>query len=235
MNRDGITRRRALALLGGAVLLSACGRSDDDEAADEAADPTTTTPAAAATGAVTPDMFGAAASCAVTPEQTEGPFYIDVDKLRSDVREDRPGVPLRVAARVLHADGCTPLKDALFEIWHCDANGAYSSGSATFLRGGRPTNADGIAVITTVYPGWYQGRAVHVHAKVHLSNREALTTQFYFDEAVTTEVYKQAPYDRRGAPSTTNARDSIYRRETMLTLKKDGDGYLGLITLGVQA
>jgi protocatechuate 3,4-dioxygenase beta subunit len=92
-----------------------------------------------------------------------------------------------------------------------------------------------VATITTIYPGWYQGRAVHIHAKVLLNNNEALTTQLYFDDAVSREVYKTAPYSRRGAYDTSNADDRIYRRDTTLTTAKEGDCYVGRITVGVKA
>jgi len=209
-------------------------------------------------------MFKGAAACSLTPEQTEGPYYIDLDKIRSDIREDRQGTPLRLAVRVMDADGCTPVKDAVFEVWHCDAGGLYSgfeqasqagagrrgggpasaapvTGEAAgtdqtgYLRGAQVTNADGIAVITTVYPGWYQGRTVHIHAKVQLNNRESLTTQLYFDDKLSDEVYAKAPYGLRQGPRTLNGDDNIYRRQTTITASKEGDGYLGLITMGISA
>lgn len=259
MTRREISRRQALTMLGaagvGAAVLGACGSDGDDAATATSSSSSSTTGAgsasssttattggsagSAATGAVTRDAFQSAGSCMVTPEQTEGPYYIDVDNVRSDIREDRQGTPLRVAARVVDTDGCTPVKDAVFEIWHCDAGGVYSGfGSAPqerFLRGAQVTNADGIAEITTVYPGWYQGRAVHIHAKVHLNNREALTTQFYFDDSVSDTVFVSAPYTSRTGNRTRNSSDGIYRRETMLTVSKYGDGYLGLITIGISA
>jgi len=255
-----INRRTALTLLGGAGLgavgLGACSSDDTAETASA------TTPAgapsgvatsaapAAAGGEITAAMFGGAASCTLTPEQTEGPYYIDVDKIRADIREDREGTQLRVAARVMDSDGCTPIKDAIFEIWHCDAGGLYSGFEAAsqgggggggggtsddkrYLRGAQTTNADGIAVITTIYPGWYRGRTVHIHAKIALSNAELLTTQLYFDASTTTEVYAAAPYSAHPGPDTSNDNDNIYRRETTLTVTKDGEGYLGLITVGV--
>jgi protocatechuate 3,4-dioxygenase beta subunit len=259
----GISRRQALTALGGAAVLGACrSASPGPTAATTVATtaPATTAPATtaattpAATGsataglvAVTAASFAGAAACSVTPEQTEGPYYLDVDKIRADIREDRAGTRLRVAARVLHADGCTPVKDAVFEIWHCDAGGLYSgfeqasqggggaSDTKRYLRGAQVTDADGIAVVTTIYPGWYRGRTVHIHAKVALSNASLLTTQLYFDEALTTEVFKAAPYDAHTGRDTLNAGDGIYRAETTLTARKDGDGYLGLITIGVRA
>jgi protocatechuate 3,4-dioxygenase beta subunit len=190
-------------------------------------------------------MFADAASCAVTPEQTEGPYYIDVDKIRADIREDRQGALLRVGVRVMDGDGCTPVKDAIFEIWHCDADGLYSGFEAAsqggggardekrYLRGAQTTNADGIAVITTIYPGWYQGRTVHIHAKVALSNSELLTTQLYFDDALTDRVYAAPPYSANTGRRTLNDADGIYRKETTLTVTEEGDGFLGLMTIGV--
>jgi protocatechuate 3,4-dioxygenase beta subunit len=267
----GISRRQALTALGGAAVLGACGASKRPAAtaaSPAAATASATAPATAAPGttaaatpaptasgaavagltAVTAASFAAAGACAVTPEQTEGPYYIDVDKIRADIREDRAGTRLRVGVRVLDADGCTPLKDAVFEIWHCDAGGLYSgfeqssrggpgggvSDTKRYLRGAQVTDADGIAVVTTIYPGWYRGRTVHVHAKVALSNASLLTTQLYFDEAVTAEVYKAAPYDARTGRDTFNTDDGIYRAETTLTVTADGDGRLGLITIGVR-
>ncbi len=229
------SRREALSLLGGAVALGACR---GEGPAKPAASPSPVTSAS----------FDGAASCRLTPEQTQGPYYIDVDKIRADVREDRKGAPLRIAARVLDKDGCTPVQDAVFEIWQCDAAGLYSgfesasrggpAGGVTdgkrYLRGAQVTDADGIATITTIYPGWYRGRTVHVHAKVALSNRTVLTTQLYFDEAVTAEVFKTAPYDAHIGRDTFNTDDGLYRADTVLTVSKDVDGYLGLITIGIR-
>ena len=264
MSPREMNRRRALGLLGaagvGAVVLGSCG-GDGDDAATATSGPSsstttsgggssTTAAAAPAGGPLTAEAFQGAASCTVTPSQTEGPFYLDVDQIRSDVREDRQGSPLRVAARVMDVDGCTPVKDAVFEIWHCDAGGLYSGFESAstggpgggrgatdderYLRGAQVTNADGIAEITTIYPGWYQGRTVHIHAKVQLSNAEALTTQLYFDDTLTDTVFRRAPYSSRPDRTTRNDDDNIYRRETTLTVSEDGDGHLALVTLGVR-
>jgi protocatechuate 3,4-dioxygenase beta subunit len=251
-----INRREALTLLGGVGLGAAgiaCSSGDPAPAAaptsaagtSSAASSAPAASAAASGGPVTASMFGTAASCSITPEQTEGPYYIDVDKIRADIREDRQGTPLRVAARVMDTDGCTPIKDAIFEIWHCDAGGLYSGFEAAsqggggarddkrYLRGAQTTDADGIAVITTIYPGWYRGRTVHIHAKVAVSNSTVLTTQLYFDEAVTDEVYAAAPYSSHPGRDTLNTDDGIYRSETTLTVNKQDTGYLGLITIAV--
>lgn len=252
MKADKFDRRRALGLLGAGglstLILGACRGSGSDDSATTSASTTGVTASPPTTAA----MFENAAACSVTPEQTEGPFYIDVDQIRGDIREDREGVRLKVAARVVDADGCTPIKDAVFDVWHADAAGQYSGfdggpsaarrvgggGSAPtsqtrYLRGAQITNADGIAEITTVYPGWYPGRTAHIHAKVYISNTEVLTTQLYFDEAVSDAVYGMAPYRSRGRRDRSNADDAIFNSRTVMTTSKDGDGYLGLITIGV--
>jgi protocatechuate 3,4-dioxygenase beta subunit len=198
-------------------------------------------------------MFDGATSCGLSPTETEGPYYIDVDKIRSDIREDRVGTRLRVGARVLDVDGCTPIKDAVFEIWHCDAAGTYSGFEAAsngqrggggggagptdadrFLRGAQITNADGITEITTIYPGWYRGRTAHIHAKVFISNTQVLTTQLYFDEDLNRKIYATSPYNGHTGRDTFNANDSIFSADTIMTVSKDGDGHLGLITLTVK-
>lgn len=255
-----LNRRQALTLLGAGLGTAAAAACSRDGRTPSRPTPTTAPPStgaapsspggAAAGGAVTPAMFGSAASCAVAPEQTEGPYYIDVDAVRADIREDRRGTPLRVAVLVLDADGCTPVRDAIVELWHCDAEGLYSgfqqasrggplgrgpSDAARFLRGAQVTNADGIAVITTIYPGWYGGRTVHIHAKVGVSNDTVLTTQLYFDDAVTDEVFRSEPYASRGERDTRNGDDGFSRGGPVLTVSKDGDGYLGLMTIGVSA
>jgi protocatechuate 3,4-dioxygenase beta subunit len=247
-----LTRRQAIRLLGaagvGAAALGACGNGGDDETTT-APSTTATTGSTASSSTLTAADFAGAASCTVTPSSTEGPYYIDVDNIRGDIREDRQGARLRVAARVLDADGCTPVRDAVFEIWHCDAGGLYSGFEAAsrgvggvstrdeerYLRGAQITNEEGIAELTSVYPGWYRGRTTHIHAKVLISNRDVLTAQLYFDDAVTEQVYRTSPYDQQRGRTTFNRNDSIFDPENVMTVKQDGDGYLGLITIGVRA
>src|SRR4051794_7914612 len=153
---EPVTRRTSLLKLGGAlaggVLITGCSSESDAEG-------TGTGPAAVASGAV---------KCVLTPEQTEGPFYIPGERVRRNIAEGRPGAHLRLRLQVVSASTCKPIKGAAVDIWHCDALGAYSSGSRTFMRGIQRTGAKGIATFDTVYPGWYQGRAVHIHVKVHL-------------------------------------------------------------------
>ena len=121
--------------------------------------------------------------CVLTPEQTEGPFYLPLELFRQDITEDRPGLPLRLRITVADVKACAPLADAAVDIWHCDAQGYYSgveaqpgggaseaagagTASGTFLRGVQLTDADGIVEFQTIYPGWYSGRTVHIHMKV---------------------------------------------------------------------
>jgi protocatechuate 3,4-dioxygenase beta subunit len=238
-----INRRQALAGFGSVslgALLAACGGNSGGGGGG--------TPVATADGGTatveptsTPSSdlagkFDAAATCAQTAELTEGPYYLDVDAIRRDIRDDREGVPLRLALRVRGGNECAPLKDAVVDIWHCDAGGVYSGvqgDNERFLRGTQVTDADGIAEFLTVYPGWYQGRTVHIHAKVHVDTQTLLTTQLFFDEAVSARVYEREPYTSHGAPDQGNASDGIFDQSLVLTLEEDGDGYLGLMTFDV--
>lgn len=219
----GVSRRQAIAGLGGVslgALVAAC--SDDDSGGEPAgADRTTASD------------FDGAARCTLTAEETEGPFYFEVDKVRSDIREDREGVPLQLALRVREAEKCDPIKDAVVDVWHCDAEGSYSERGETFLRGLQMTNADGVAEFTTIYPGWYPGRTIHIHAKVHVDKRTVLTTQMYFDDSVSARVFLEDPYPGESNRDGSNSTDGLYRKDLELTLSRKGDGYRGLMTLDV--
>jgi protocatechuate 3,4-dioxygenase beta subunit len=135
---------------------------------------------------------------------------------------------------------CRPIKGAAVEIWHCDAGGVYSGvqgDTGTFLRGVQRTDAKGLALFRTIYPGWYQGRTVHIHTKVHLGGNVVHTGQLYFPDAVTDTVYKRSPYDERPGRTTRNAADSIYRnggKRSTLKLARSSSAYVGSIAMGVQ-
>ena len=223
---EPITRRGSLAKLGGIVIAAAGGNALLGASGAEGGNK------AVETGAV---------QCVLTPELTEGPYYIDGEKLRRDIREGHPGTVLTLRLTVLSASTCKPIKGAAVDIWHADAAGNYSgfgsdTSSRTFLRGIQKTDKNGLAVFTTIYPGWYQGRPVHIHVKVHVGGSVVHTGQLFFPDGLTETVYKAAPYASRGNPSTTDAQDSIFvngGKRGMLALKKSGAGYVGTIAMGV--
>jgi protocatechuate 3,4-dioxygenase beta subunit len=237
--------------------------------------PSATTPSAPPAAAAAP-----APTCVLTREQTEGPYYIDVDLLRSDITEGKEGLPLRLELTVLGAASCQPLPNATVEIWHCDAAGDYSGFSGSlpdnlgeppgsdsgsppprpgpgggpppgggpsmrntptnelvFLRGGQVSDASGRVAFQTIYPGWYRGRTVHIHLKVHVGGNEVHTSQLFFDDAVSDLVFSRPPYAEHAGRDTTNATDSIFREgggQGLVALTQTADGYTGAATLGVQ-
>lgn len=183
-----------------------------------------------------------AASCILTPEQTEGPYYIDDEPFRKNVTEGRPGTPLVLVLRVVNASTCAPIPNAVVEIWHADANGNYSGfngqSNSTFMRGQQVTGTGGRARFRTVYPGWYTGRTTHIHVKVHAGGSTVHTGQLYFDDTITDQVYAAQPYAARGTRDTDNASDGIYRNggaSSLLTLTPRTNGWQGRLTMGVQA
>ena len=128
---------------------------------------------------------------------------------------------------------CDPVKNAVVDVWHCDATGSYSEPGETYLRGLHVTDKDGIVEFTTIYPGWYPGRTVHIHAKVHLDKQTVLTTQLYFDDHVSARVFLDDPYPGESNRDGFNATDGLYRKDLELTLSGQDEGRLGLITLDV--
>ncbi len=229
-----LTRREALALIGlsGVGLLAGCR------------------PAARAGGAAAATR----APCIVRPEQTEGPYYVDERLERADLRSDpgrpgvKPGVPLLLtfAVAAIRGGACAPLPGARVDVWHCDADGVYSdvrdprfdTRGQRFLRGYQRTDAEGRARFTTIYPGWYEGRTVHVHFMVRTPDApaRAFTSQLYFDDALSDRVFAGAPYAARGARPLRNADDGIYAdggEQLMLTPIPSGDGYAATFDLGL--
>jgi protocatechuate 3,4-dioxygenase beta subunit len=199
-----------------------------------------------------PGLDGAAttraAACILTPEQEEGPYYVDLNKVRRDITEGRPGVPLRLRTYVVDSDTCKPLKNAAVDIWHCDALGVYSDESnqstsgQTWLRGVQLTDSNGLATFKTIYPGHYQGRTTHIHVKVHTGGSVVHTGQFFFTDRLSREVYRLSPYKKDTASYQTRATDQVYTGQhgssSVLKLKRRGSslrrsGLIGTITLGV--
>jgi protocatechuate 3,4-dioxygenase beta subunit len=164
--------------------------------------------------------------CVARPEMTEGPYFVDKQLNRSDIRDGRPGTALAIALTVMDVTGgkCRPLAGAMVDLWQCDAKGVYSGvadaiqGQNTtdqkFLRGFQTTGADGMAAFTTIYPGWYRGRAVHIHFKIRTqapSGAFEFTSQWYFDEALNDRILAGPEYARSSRRDTLNSTDSIYR------------------------
>ena len=231
-----ISRRATLAKLGGlvpgALAVGGLKAADSLGALDEEA--AGSGPAGVASGAV---------RCVLAPEQTEGPFFLDDAKVRRNITEGKAGVPLTLRLAVVDVSTCKPIKGAVVDVWHCDAGGVYSGTSTQdtlddrFLRGVQRTNSKGVALFSTVYPGWYPGRTVHIHVMVHLGGNIVHTGQLYFADAVTDIVYKRRPYASRPSRNPRNVGDSIYRnggKRSTLKLARSGSGYVGSITMGVQ-
>jgi protocatechuate 3,4-dioxygenase beta subunit len=232
----GVSRRQALAGFG-SVSLGALIAACDDDSPSPSAGTSETSPRPSGPTTTPGDLvsrFDETARCTRAAEQTEGPFYFEVDRVRSDIREGRDGATLRLGVRVRNADdSCEPIRNAVVDVWHCDATGSYAEPGETFLRGLQVTNRDGIAEFTTVYPGWYPGRTVHIHAKVHIDNQTVLTTQFYFDDDFSDRVFSLEPYASDSGRDAYNDTDGLYEEELELTLAREREAHLGLITLDV--
>jgi protocatechuate 3,4-dioxygenase beta subunit len=237
-------RRELMALSAGAlasVALYACGAGEGD---------TTRSVAGGATSVP---------GCVLTPEQEEGPFYIDLAQVRQDIVEDRHGVPLALTVAIVDSKTCKSIRNAAVDIWHCDALGIYSgepsegSVGKTYLRGIQLTDGDGQVKFATIYPGQYPGRTTHIHVKVHIGGqrgngtysggRVSHTGQLFTSDRHDAEVFALAPYNRNPAELTPRNADFIFRDQhgssSELALSPAGanlarDGFTARVTLGVE-
>ena len=249
----GLDRRGAISMLGSMMavgVLGSCGGGS------EASSPTSSSSSSSASSSSSSSLSSTNAQCVVTPALTEGPYFVDEMLNRSDIRTDpstgaaRPGVPLELTLSLsqVGASGCAALAGALVDMWHCDALGVYSDVAAQqsvgqrFLRGYQVSDASGSVRFTTIYPGWYQGRAVHIHFKVRTnpagSRGLEFTSQLFFDEALTDQVHAQAPYSQKGRRDTLVTADSIFRSggtALLVPLSATGGGYAGTMYVGVAA
>ena len=242
-----LNRREVLALLGGsgAALLAACapGVLAKPSPTAQPTSATATTAAAAASPATT------LPSCIVRPAVTEGPYFVDEKLNRSDIRSDpasgavKAGAPLALTFLVSRVTGsaCAALSGATVDIWHCDALGVYSDATdpsfntkgQKFLRGYQTTDASGQVQFTTIYPGWYQGRAVHIHFKIRTTTSE-FTSQLFFEDALNTQVFAQSPYSQKGTQGIMrNAADGIYNSQLLLSVTKSGNAYAATFDIGL--
>jgi len=243
MNRN-LSRREALGLMGAAAaLLAGCGPGSSS--------PRWLRRLWSRNTAVT-----AKPPCIVRPEQTEGPYFVDERINRSDIRSDpsdgsvKEGLPLRLALRVheIRGEDCAPIPGAMVDVWHCDALGVYGdvrdrsfdTRGKKFLRGYQITDADGTARFLTIYPGWYPGRAVHIHFKIRTKPESrrgyAFTSQIYFDDALTDRIHSQAPYAAKGEGRLRNQEDGIFQdggEELILQPAQQQEGYAGTFDIGL--
>ena len=196
-----------------------------------------------------PDPFTAGAmgmACTLYPKQTLGPCYAQSPVLREDISDGLGGLPMRLSFLVVGKDGCTPIPNASVDIWHSGSQGIYSAYAAgttcnpgmddvkskMFCRGVQMTNESGRVNFSSVFPGWYRGRTLHVHFTVRLNGREAVTSQLYFDDALTDEILAQGDYKARGKRDTTNSKDGIFKSggatadQVVMSTAKRADGVL---------
>ena len=233
-----VSRREALSLLSvsGAALSIGCGGGTQIS-------PTAVTAATAPTTTATPSGGG---TCAVAPTETLGPYPSLADFIRSDIREGKGGVTLMLTITVVNVNNsCAAVANATVDVWQCDAEGHYSQYAqpgyngtgATFLRGIQLTNSSGQATFTTVYPGWYQGRATHIHVEVLEQGASRKVTQIAFPESVNAAVYASGVYASRGQNPTTNTNDNVFADSLSSELATvTGDpttGYVATFTVGI--
>lgn len=253
-----VKRRRVL--IGGGAVAAAGGLA----IAGIASADTTTTTSESATAAESATSSASSGICTLNAEVTEGPYSLEGALVREDIREDKEGFEVQFTFTVVDQDNdCAPLADALVEIWHCDSLGEYSGfvggngheeeDNGTFLRGGQMTDENGQCSITSIWPGHYVSRAIHVHMRVHTevtltddsyTGGEIIHTgQLFFDQDINTEIQATAPYTENTTQETLLEDDSIYddggASSGLLTLTALGssvsDGYAATLTVGVSS
>lgn len=250
-----LTRREVLALIGTAGAI-ACAPAALNAASPTATAATSAAATSAASAGTSVSGTVAAPSCIVRPALTEGPYFVDEKLNRSDIRSEpstgavKPGIQLALAFNVsrVASSGCTALANAQVDVWHCDATGVYSDASdpgfgstrgLKFLRGYQMTDASGKASFTTIYPGWYGGRAVHIHFKIRTTSggqTADFTSQLFFDDSLNAEVFAQAPYSQKSGSWLRNAQDGIYTGggdKLLLKPTKSGTGYVATFDIGL--
>lgn len=248
-----LNRRTALTAIGGlglTALLAACAGGSTSTAERSTSSSTKASPSTPHAQSST--TTAAVHPVALAPEIIEGPYYLDLKNVRSNIVEDRKGAPLALNLVIVNAADGAPVKGAAVDIWHADADGLYSgfvktsagvnnttassADDGTFLRGTQISDRLGQVAFATIYPGWYSGRAVHIHVKVRTNGKAIHTGQLYFDDALTDNVFASvAPYSGRAERDVRNATDSFYGtpgRMSTLAVAKRGDGYTTTMTLG---
>jgi len=194
-----------------------------------------------------------AGMCVVRPRHIEGPFYVDVGLNRSDIRSDprtgivKPGTPVRLTFRVsqLNNGRCVPLSNAKVDLWQCDADGLYSDTSdwqastlgQRFLRGYQLTDRKGLMTFTTIFPGWYPNRTVHLHFKIRTEEMKEFTSQIYFEDDLTDLIHAHPAYANHGVRKVRNNRDLIFLfrgDRLILPLREEKRGYAGTFDIALE-
>ncbi|WP_149241346.1 intradiol ring-cleavage dioxygenase [Dyadobacter sp. 32] len=168
---------------------------------------------------------GTTGTCTITATETAGPFptITPGSLVLNDITSDRKGNKLTIKITIQNKNSsCAPVAGALVDIWHCDASGYYSEYGGTgmqsvnfqnvhFLRGRQTTDGNGLVTFTSIYPGWYSGRAPHIHVHIYnASGKSLLVTQIAFPEATSALVYAQGVYASHGQADTKNANDNVF-------------------------
>jgi protocatechuate 3,4-dioxygenase beta subunit len=225
------SRRAALTTLASAPAMISSARPASAE-----------TPAAPAI-ALTP-------ACILTPAAIPGPYYFDPKLARSDITEGHPGAPLRLRFIVMNAADCVPISGARIDVWHARADGYYSgypgqgdrhnvdTSGGTFMRGTVIADARGEAMFRTVYPGWYEGRTVHTHFKIFIDDRNMLTGQMYFPDALSQYIFANVgAYRRKAVRNAFNTSDEFALQDTTrggyCDIKEEADHYRATLVVGV--
>jgi len=183
-----------------------------------------------------------AAMCTLSPTATEGPYYLNLNLLRGDITEGKPGFPTSLALRVVRAADCSPIPNAVVDVWHADHLGVYSgiaqqgTTGLTYMRGVQVTNAGGIVRFQTIFPGWYPGRTTHIHVKVRPTSTTEVTSQLFFGDALANRIYLLPAYASHGPKNTLNAQDGIYNGASAMLMGVQRNPLGGMttgLTIGV--
>jgi protocatechuate 3,4-dioxygenase beta subunit len=246
------TRRSVLGSLGG-LSLAACTSGGG---AGSSSTPGTTTGTTGGTSSGTSTdstTSGTTGSCVLIPEETVGPYplFNDIASAamyqREDITDGKTGVPLQLTLNVVDVNNaCAPVTTAMVYVWHCDKDGYYSGYAQqgadlrgqTFLRGVQTTDTNGQVTFATIFPGWYQGRATHIHFRVYLALDLHATSQLAFPSDVQKAVYNTALYAARGQNATTAASDGIFSdgvsyQLPSVTANAATGGYDAALTVGI--
>ena len=250
MERKNFLKTFALMAAAGPMIIDGCKK-------DATTKTTTTTGTSSSTSTSTSTTSG---SCIVTATEVEGPYpYVGGEITnplqRSDVTAGQTGVPLVLSFVIVDTNNsCNVVTGARVDIWHCNKDGYYSGYAnqnsslgtksyvgETWLRGYQLTDSTGVAKFTTIYPGWYGGRATHIHIEVYVNGVMKKTTQIAFSEAINNTVYASSLYSAHGVNPITNEADSIFgdsltdlANETVSLTGSVADGYSGSYTIGIQ-